>query len=129
MNEKKSDIGKNKSYMDNHPSIRGKFKDWIFNKEMIAMKNDKKIDVSKVSGGVLSIEEKDGKFNVVSTKVLDSFGSKEDAQKAINDIAESNWDNHGVFGMPYIPNPGAHHHAPKMPKLIMGPCSHNSEDK
>ena len=64
------------------------------------MKNNnenKKIDVSKVSGGVLSIEEKDGKFNVISSRVLDSFPTREKAQEAINNIAEENWYSSSLY--------------------------------
>ena len=64
------------------------------------MKNNnenKKIDVSKVSGGVLSIEEKDGKFNVISSRVLDSFPTREKAQEVINNIAEENWYSSSLY--------------------------------
>ena len=68
---------------------------------MIYMKNNnenKKIDVSKVSGeGLLSIKEKDGKFNVISSRVLDSFPTREKAQEAINNIAEENWYSSSLY--------------------------------
>jgi hypothetical protein len=110
MSDKNSKDNENQSYISSHPSIHKKFKNWILNKdkEMMYMKNNnenKKIDVSKVSGGVLSIEEKDGKFNVISSRVLDSFESREKAQEAINNVAERNW-HHG-FGEP---NHHGHHH-------------------
>ena len=116
---------KNQSYIGSHPNIYKKFKNFILNKEMINMKNnnnneDKKIDVSKVSGGVLSVEEKDGKFNVLSTRVLDSFNSKEEAQEAINNMAEQNWirkfDKHHHH----------HHDGPKFPELV---SPHSEHDK
>ena len=96
MSDKNSKDNENQSYISSHPSIHKKFKNWILNKdkEMMYMKNNnenKKIDVSKVSGGVLSIEEKDGKFNVISSRVLDSFPTREKAQEVINNIAEENW--------------------------------------
>ena len=119
MSDKNSQEYKNQSYISSHPNIHKKFKNFILNKEMINMQNNnnnnnenKKIDVSKVSGGVLSVEEKDGKFNVLSTRVLDSFNSKEEAQEAINNMAEQNWirkfDKHHHH----------HHDGPKFPKLI-----------
>lgn len=95
MSDKNFKDNENQSYISSHPSIHKKFKNWILNKnkEMVRMKNNenKKIDISKVSGGVLSIQEKDGKFNVISSRVLDSFNSREEAQEAINNVAERNW--------------------------------------
>ena len=118
--DKKNDYGyDNKSCLHNHPSIREKFKHWVLNKHKIIEQmereemlkknknskindrenknNDKKVDVSNVSGGALSIEEQNGKYNVVSTKVLDSFDTKEAAQEEINNRAEASWNHHHGF--------------------------------
>lgn len=60
------------------------------------MKDSKKIDVSKVAGGKLSIQELgDGKYGIISTKNLGTFDSKESAEEAIYNMAEERFNHHG----------------------------------
>lgn len=108
-NNEKNDY-KNKSCVISNPNIYNKFKHWIFSKEELVEKikkeealknkdlkvndfedenNDKKVDVSKVSGGNLSIEEQNNKYN---------FETEEAAKKEIYDRAESGW-YHRFAGM------------------------------
>ena len=58
------------------------------------MKDSKKIDVSKVAGGTLSIRELgDGRCEIISTKNLGIFDSKELAEEAIYDVAEKGFNH------------------------------------
>lgn len=91
MSDKNSKDNENQSYISSHPSIHKKFKNWILNKdkEMMYMKNNnenKKIDVSKVSGGALSIEKKGDNYCLIFKKNMGVFKSEEDAQAAYDDI-------------------------------------------
>ena len=65
------------------------------------MKDSKKIDVSKVAGGTLSIQEQgDGKFEIISTKNLGTFDSRESAEEAIYNMAEKGFNHQGCHHGP-----------------------------
>ena len=75
------------------------------------MKDSKKVDVSKVSGGTLSIQElDDGKYGIISTKNLGTYDSKESAEEAIYNMAERGFNRQG-------PGPDWGEHGPRRGKF------------